>query len=177
MILRNIIIMAFLTAIIVVAKYALGFIVGIEIVTFLCILYGTLLPMKMWIQIISAFILIIGIIYGFGSWWIIYWFIFPIEAFFSWILRKFLLSHSLIFSIWCALWAFSIMAWYYPYDLMFFGTSYALTNLVSAIIPNLLGAVSNFVIATTLMRPSQKLFANYLKIDEQNYWKKLAIKE
>ncbi len=170
MILKKITIISFLTTILVVIKYALGFVVGIEIVTFLCILYATLLPIKMWSQIIIAFILITGIIYGFGLWWVMYWFIFPTQALFSWMFKKVLLKHNLIFALWCGIWSFSIMFWYYPYDVLINGHSYAINNFVTAFIPNLLGAVSNFVVGIVLMEPCKKVFQKHLKINDLNYW-------
>lgn len=170
MILRNLTLSAFLTSILVISKYCLGFIQGVEIVTFLCILYGVLLPIKVWIQIIPTFIIITGLIYGFGTWWVVYWFIFPTETFISWLFKKWLLKFNLIFALWCGFWGFSIALWYFPYDWILFGYSKAIASLSLAIIPNLLGAVSNFVISLILMEPCHKFFKKHFKFNDKIYW-------
>ncbi|WP_128008670.1 hypothetical protein [Mycoplasma sp. ATU-Cv-508] len=167
---RKITVSAILTSLVVAAKYALGFIVGVEVVTFLCILYSVFLPFRLSQTIIFAFVMITGIIYGFGTWWLVYFFIFPLEGLFSFAFKRLLNKNQLFFALWCGFWGFSIMFWYYPYDLLLFGPSFAVARFATAVIPNLLGAISNFIAATILFETSKFLFENVFRVDSNDFW-------
>ena len=54
------------------AKITFGFVPGIEIVSFLFIMFGIFLPLLDLLLLITCFNLLVAIFYGFGTWWIVY---------------------------------------------------------------------------------------------------------
>lgn len=76
-----------MVAILSVSKWILSFLPNIEVTTFLIIMFTLFFKKKMFL-VIPAFVLIEGIIYGFGSWWIMYLYTWPLLAFITWIFRK-----------------------------------------------------------------------------------------
>lgn len=74
---KDIVIIGLLTAILIIVQVGLSFLPNIELITTLIILY-TLLFGRKTLCIISAFVLVEGLIYGMGLWWFNYlyvWFI------------------------------------------------------------------------------------------------------
>ena len=76
---KDIAITGMMIAIIEVAKNALAFIPNVELVSLLVILF-TLYFGKKILFVIPAFILLEGCIYGFGLWWIMYLYVWPLLA-------------------------------------------------------------------------------------------------
>lgn len=74
-------------AIIEVCKACLSFLPNIELTTFWIIMF-TIYFRKRILAVIPAFILLEGAIYGFGLWWIMYLYIWPLLALIAWIFRK-----------------------------------------------------------------------------------------
>lgn len=74
-------------AIIEVCKSALSFLPNIELTTFWIILFTLYLEKKI-LFVIPAFILFEGAVYGFGLWWIMYLYIWPLLALLTWLFRK-----------------------------------------------------------------------------------------
>jgi len=167
---KNIALIAMATALIVAMKYAFGFVPAVEVVTFLVVLYGVFFPLIVSSTINICFVLLTGVIYGMGYWWIMYWFIFPIEGFLSWLFRKFLKKNNIIFALWTGFWAFSIMFWYALQDLVMQGPSLAIVNMSTAVLTNSIEGITNFLIALFMFYPSKKLFKIYFKKQEVNIW-------
>lgn len=63
---KNIALIAIATALLVTVKYAFGFIAGIELVTFLVVLYGVFFPLFVSSTITFSFVLLTGVLYGMG---------------------------------------------------------------------------------------------------------------
>lgn len=97
---RDIAEIGLMIAIIEACKYALAFLPNIELTSFWIILFTLYFGSKI-IFVIPAFILIEGMIYGFGSWWFMYLYSWPLLACLSWIFRK--QTSSLFFAILSAL--------------------------------------------------------------------------
>ena len=74
-------------AIIEVCKIALQGIPNVETTTFWIMMFTMVLGGKM-LFVIPAFILIEGCIYGFGLWWVMYIYAWPLLAFIAWLIRK-----------------------------------------------------------------------------------------
>ena len=68
---REIVTMGILSAILLAAQVSLGFLPNIELVTLLLIVYTLVLKKKVFF-VIYVFVLLEGMIYGFGLWWINY---------------------------------------------------------------------------------------------------------
>ncbi len=76
---RELVVLAFLTAILLVAQVGMAFLPNIELVSLLIIVY-TLVYKKKVFYIIYGFVILEGIVYGFGIWWWTYLYIWTILA-------------------------------------------------------------------------------------------------
>lgn len=83
---RDIVLCALLGALLFVSQVALAVLPNIEIVSLLVILY-TLIFGKKVIAAVYLFALLEGLVYGFGIWWLIYLYIWPLLAVIAYILR------------------------------------------------------------------------------------------
>ena len=84
---REIVILGLMTAILLVAQVGMSFLPNIELVSLLIIVY-TLVFRKKVLLIIYAFVLLEGLIYGFGTWWITYLYVWTVLAGITWLLRE-----------------------------------------------------------------------------------------
>ncbi|MDO5423562.1 MAG: hypothetical protein Q4F41_07550 [Eubacteriales bacterium] len=142
--------MGLLSAILLVAQVSLAFLPNIELVTLLIILY-TLVYKKQVFLIIYAFVLLEGVLYGFGIWWISYLYVWPLLALVVLAMRK---NQSVV------IWAVAAGA----YGLAF-GALTAIPYLISggpgaafaywaAGIPyDIIHCASNFVLTLVLFKP------------------------
>lgn len=147
---KEIALMGVMIALLVVAVHVMAPLPNIEPVTLLVILY-TLFFGKKVAYILAAYILLEGCWYGFGIWWVMYLYVWPLLAFLTYLLRK---RESV--------WVFSILAGAFglfygafcsiPY---FFigGPAAAFAWWVAGIPYDLTHCVSNFLICLVLFRP------------------------
>lgn len=151
---RDIAITGMMIATIEVAKNALAFIPNVELVSLLVILF-TLYFGKKILFVIPAFILLEGCIYGFGLWWIMYLYVWPLLALITYIMRKqdsvwvwAIMSGSfgLAFGALCSI----------PY-IVLSGPKAAFAWWVSGIPFDILHCVSNFVLCLVLFKPLSKV--------------------
>ena len=84
---RDITIIGVMVAVIEVCKVTMAALPNIELTTFWIILFTLFLGRKS-IFAIPVFILIEGTMWGFGLWWIMYLYIWPLLAILTWIFRK-----------------------------------------------------------------------------------------
>ena len=74
---KELVLIALLSALLIVAQVGLAFLPNIEVVSLLIILY-TLFFKKKTLYVIYIFALLQGLIYGFGIWWIMYLYVWTI---------------------------------------------------------------------------------------------------
>ena len=84
--LLSICLMAMMGVLMVVSKEVLAFLPNVELLTLLIILF-TLVFGKMVIGALSVFLLLEGLLYGFGIWWIMYLYIWPLLALLTFLFR------------------------------------------------------------------------------------------
>jgi len=84
---RDITLIGVMVAVIEVCKVTMAALPNIELTTFWIIMFTLFLGRKT-IFAIPVFILIEGTIWGFGLWWIMYLYIWPLLAIITWIFRK-----------------------------------------------------------------------------------------
>lgn len=151
---KEIALMGVMLALLVVSAHVMAPLPNIEPVTLLIMLYTLFFGRKV-VYILAAYILLEGCWYGFGIWWVMYLYVWPLLAFFTYLLRK---KESV--------WVFSLLAGVFglfygalcsiPY---FFvgGVSAAFTWWVAGIPYDLIHCVSNVVICLTLFRPLNRV--------------------
>lgn len=140
----------FLAAILIVLQVALAQFTNIELVSLTVMLY-TLMRGRRVLYILAVFVIMEGILYGFGVWWIAYIYVWPLLAGLTWILKKIhapdwgyaILSclFGLSFGLLCSL----------PY--LAGGPGAAFSWWISGIPYDILHGISNLVIALFLFRP------------------------
>lgn len=132
------------------AKMALSFLPNIELVTLLIILYTLFFGYRI-LYVILAFILIEGCLYGFGIWWAMYAYIWPLLALLTHLFRKqdsvwfwsvFSGIYGLFFGALCAVSYFFIGGW---------RTAFAWW--ISGIPMDVVHCISNFVLCLVLFLP------------------------
>ena len=84
---RDITIIGIMVAVIEVCKITMAALPNIELTTFWIIMFTLFLGKKS-IFAVPVFILIEGTIWGFGLWWIMYLYLWPLLAILTWIFRK-----------------------------------------------------------------------------------------
>ncbi|MBP3665131.1 MAG: hypothetical protein J6J03_08235 [Tyzzerella sp.] len=147
---KNIALLGVMIAILEVAKNVLAFLPNVELVTLLIILY-TLHFGKLTLFIVPAFILVEGCMYGFGLWWIMYAYIWPLLSLVTMLFRK---QDSV--------WFWAIFAGLYG---LLFGPLCSITYVITsgvhttfswwvAGIPfDIIHCISNFVLCLVLFKP------------------------
>lgn len=136
-------------------KYAMSLLPNIEPVSLLIILYTLFLGPKV-IYAIIVFVFVEGLIYGFGSWWICYFYIWPLLAILTYILGKTVADSK------HTVWYFSILSGAFG---LFFGAltsipqfiiggfSFGFNYFIAGIPYDLIHCVANFTICLVLFNP------------------------
>ena len=155
--LRELISMAFLAAIAFAGQVALASLPNIEIVTLLIMLY-TMVCGKRVFAIIYVFVLLEGVLYGFGLWWFSYLYVWSILAVIVHLLRR---NRSVVF------WAVVSGAFGLCFGALFAipylfsgGIATAFSYWVAGIPFDLIHCVSNIVLVLVLWKPLLTLLQN-----------------
>ena len=77
-----------LGAVLMLAQVALAFLPNIELVTLLIVLYALCFPRRVGLGAIYVFVLLEGLLYGFGSWWFGYLYIWLVPFLLARLLRR-----------------------------------------------------------------------------------------
>ena len=150
---KDITLMALMVAVIEVCKVVLAQIPNVELTSFLIIMFALYFGKRIF-YVIPVFILIEGAMYGFGLWWIMYLYAWPLLAIATLLLRKLsgawewaIVSGTfgLMFGFLCAI----------PY-LFISGINGAITYWIAGIPFDLIHGVANFVIMLVLYEPVKR---------------------
>lgn len=147
---KNIALLGVMIAILEVAKNVLAFLPNVELVSLLIILYALYLGKRVFF-VVPAFVLIEGCIYGFGLWWIMYLYTWPLLAVLAMLFKK---QDSVWF--WSIL--SGIFGLFYgalssiPY-LFLGGFQTAFSWWIAGIPFDIIHCVSNFVLCLILFKP------------------------
>lgn len=151
-------------AIVEVAKLALSFISGVEVVTLLFIFYTLSFGKKM-CYVLPAFLIIEGIIGGFGIWWFMYVYIWAILVVITYLLKK----HTSIW-LWCTvsgIFGLLFGTLCCPVYFIAFGTKIAVSWWIAGIPTDIIHGVSNFIICMILFKPLKRVEELY-KFHKEN---------
>ncbi len=131
-------------------KLALSFLPNVELVTLLIVLYSLVFGRRIYYAI-AAFVLLEGCLHGFGIWWVMYLYLWPLLAVLARLFRRweepwfwavFTGAYGLCFGALCAL----------PY-LVIDGWHAALVWWVAGIPYDILHGISNAVLCMVLFQP------------------------
>ncbi len=158
---KDITTMAMMVAIIEACKIAMAHIPNIELTSFWIILF-TLYFRKRIVYVIPVFILIEGALFGFGLWWVMYLYSWPLLAFFTWKFQK--MDSALSWAILSGIFGLSFGALCsIPYFVIGMvdngiggGIASGFTWWVAGIPFDVLHGIGNFVLMLVLYQPISK---------------------
>lgn len=135
-------------------KLALFFLPNVEIVTLLIILYTLCFGPKIFYAVIT-FICIEGLLYGFGLWFIMYLYLWPLLALVTYLCRK--KTGTLFWSILSAFFGLFFGAFAALPYIIISGPSAAFAWWVAGIPFDIIHCISNFALALVLFSPLHKI--------------------
>lgn len=155
---RDVALVGLLSAVITAGKQALSFIPNVEIVTLLFIIYTVTFGTKRTLLVSVIFTTLQILIYGFATWLLVYYFIWPLLIMTTALMKRKLKSeygyaavagfYGLIFGLIFAL-----------SESFFYGAAYGITYWVRGIPFDLIHGVSNFIIVLVLFKPMCSAFS------------------
>ncbi len=146
--------MAALSAILLIGQLGMAFLPNIEVVSTLIILY-TLSYKKLVFPILYTFVLLEGVVFGFGIWWVSYLYIWSILAFIVLALRK--MDSALLWAVVSGAFGLSFGALCAIPYLISGGHSAAFSYWSAGIPYDILHCAGNFVLTLVLYRPLSAL--------------------
>lgn len=162
---RDITIMALMVAIIEVSKVALAQVPNVELTSFWIIMFTLYFGPRIF-YVIPVFILIEGLMYGFGLWWIMYLYAWPMLAIVVLLLRKMNTAwdwsfvsgmFGLLFGFLCAI----------PY-IFTSGFAGAVAWWIAGIPWDLVHGIANFIIMLVLYKPMKLVIAKMQNMSVEN---------
>lgn len=152
---RNIVLIGVMLATIEAAKVSLAAVPGIEIVTLLVILYALVFGQNIYYAL-AAFILLEGCLHGFGIWWFMYVYTWPLLAFAAQRLPK--NSPLIIWSIFSAIFGLCFGALCSVPYFIAGGPKTAFAWWIAGIPTDIAHCISNFILCMTLFVPLKGVF-------------------
>jgi len=152
---RELVLLSLLAALLLVGQVALAFLPNIEVVSLLIIIY-TLFFKKKTLYVIYLFALLEGLIYGFGTWWIMYLYVWTI----LWGIAMLMQKEKSPF-IWAFVSGFFGLAYGTLCSVPYFiigGVKTGLAWIASGLMFDVTHGIGNFVVALVLFQPLYLLF-------------------
>lgn len=159
---RDLALMGMMVAVIEACKFVMASLPNIELTSFWLILFTLMIGWKI-VFVVPAVILLEGMIYGFGLWWVMYLYAWPILVLITWIFRKqdsvwffsiLSAAFGLCFGLLCAI----------PYFFIGFVDGGVQSGLIMAFnwwiagIPfDIMHCIANFILMFFLYRPMKRL--------------------
>ncbi|MCD7862523.1 MAG: hypothetical protein LUG61_03165 [Lachnospiraceae bacterium] len=147
---KDIALIGMMTATIEVAKDSLAFLPNVELVTLLIVLYTLFFGRRVFLAI-PAFVLLQGLLCGFGLWWIMYLYVWPLLALLTSLFRK--QTSFLFWSAFCGLFGLFFGALCSLPYIVLSGPAAALAWWVAGIPFDIVHGVSNAVLCFVLFKP------------------------
>lgn len=151
---KDIVLIGMMVAMLEAAKLSLAVIPNVELVSFLIILFTLYFGGKI-VYVIGAFVLIEGVMYGFGIWWIMYLYVWPLLALITWLFKKqesmwifAVISgvFGLLFGALCSIPYFFVGGWQMAFSWWIAGIPY-----------DIIHCISNFIICMVLFVPMRRI--------------------
>lgn len=151
---KDIVMIGMMVAILEAAKAALMMIPNVELVSFFIILFTLFFGKKIFYAL-PVFILVEGMIFGFGVWWVMYLYAWPVLALVTWMFRKqesvWIFAtisgvFGLMFGALCSIPYFFIGGWQMGFTWWIAGIPY-----------DLIHGVSNFILCMVLFTPLRRV--------------------
>ena len=145
--------MAMMGTLLVVSKETLAFLPNVELVSLLTILF-TLVFGKRTVGALAVFLLLEGVLYGFGTWWVMYLYIWPLLALLTWLFRW--MKHAWQWAIFSGLYGLAFGTLCSLFYLPVGGLKMVIAWIISGLTFDLVNAGGNFLLALLLYHPLRK---------------------
>lgn len=155
--LKETVITALLGAILLAVQVAINFLPNIELVSLLVMLYAMEFPRRVSFGAVYVFAFLEGLVYGFGTWWPGYLYIWTVAAIAAYLLRQ---NDSALF--WAVISSIYGLCFGGIYSLSYMiagGFWYGVSWWISGLFFDLIHCLSNFVIMLLLYRPLRRCFS------------------
>ena len=147
---RQLTILGLLTAILFLGQVFLAILPNIEVVSLLIILFALELPRET-PGAITVFILLQGVLYGFGLWWVMYLYVWYLLALLAWLLRR--MDNAFFWAVFSGLYGLCFGGLCAAVYLFAKTPAFALSWWLSGLSYDALHGVGNFVLMLLLYRP------------------------
>lgn len=151
--LTDLCLMAMMGVLLVISKEVLAFLPNVELVSLLTILF-TLVFRKRVIGALGVFLLLEGVLYGFGLWWLMYLYIWPLLALLTWFFRW--MKHSWQWALFSGIYGLAFGSLCALVYLPMGGLSMMIAWIISGLTFDLFHAGGNFLLALLLYHPLRK---------------------
>ena len=148
--LTSLCLMAMMGTVMVVSKEALAFLPNVELVSLLTILF-TLVFRRQVIGGLGVFLLLEGVLYGFGLWWLMYLYVWPLLAVLVWLFRW--MKRSWQWAVFSGLFGLAFGSLCSLVYLPTGGVSMVIAWIISGFTFDLVHAGGNFMLALLLYHP------------------------
>lgn len=159
---KDIALIGLLSATITVAKLALSFIPNVEFVTLLFILYTTVFGWRITLLVSLIFSTMEIFIYGFSTWLIGYYIIWPLLILITHFLQK-RINSEYGFAVLGGLFGLFFGLFFALVESFFYGFYYGVSYWIKGMPFDIIHGVANFIIILSLYKPLQKILNNFIK--------------
>lgn len=158
---RDITVLALLAAVMVAQQVALSALPNVELVTTLLILATVHLGWKVMFSV-AVFVILEGLIYGFGIWWLNYLYVWPVLVCIVMVLRRY--SHPVLWAVVAGVYGllFGVLC-SVPYFLTG-GWAAGIAYIVAGIPYDITHCIGNTVLTALLFYPLDKVFVRCIKV-------------
>ncbi|MDH8679676.1 hypothetical protein QE109_16075 [Fusibacter bizertensis] len=149
---KDITLIAILSASLTAGKFVLSAVPNVEIITFLFIIYTVIFGLKRSILTSVVFTTTEILIYGFGTWLLGYYILWPILILITHVLKR-TINSEYGFAIVAAIFGFLFGLFFALFESLFYGIGYAIPYWIRGIPFDIIHGVSNFIIVLVLYKP------------------------
>ena len=156
---KDITLIALLSASLTAGKMVMSFVPNIEIVTFLFIIYTMLFGFKRTLATSFIFSTTEILIYGFGTWLLGYYIIWPMLILLTAVKRKKVKSEY-GFALLAGFFGLTFGMFFAIFESVFYGIGYAIPYWIRGIPFDIVHGVSNFILMLVLFKPMMRAVGN-----------------
>ncbi len=149
---KDITLIAILSASLTAGKFVLSAVPNVEIVTFLFIIYTVVFGLKRAIFTSVVFTTTEILIYGFGTWLLGYYILWPTLILVTHLIKR-TVNSEYGFATIAAIFGFTFGLFFALFESIFYGIGYAIPYWISGIPFDIVHGVSNFIIVLVLYKP------------------------
>lgn len=160
---RDIVLIAILSATLTASKMALSFVPNVEIVTLLFIIYTIVFGFKRTILVSIIFSTTEIFLWGFNTWLLGYYLIWPLLVIATGLISKTTKSEY-IFAILAGIFGLSFGLFFSVTESIFYGIGYGITYWIRGLLFDIIHGFSNFILVLILFKPIKSVIEKQSKI-------------